>query len=63
MQEMTLAFPDSHTMAEFVIGKNVSGIVVDSNFNTVKGDLSEGLIETACSEFQASLLHTNFSNE
>jgi hypothetical protein len=56
MQDMTLAFPDSHTMAEFVIGKNVGGVVVDSNLNTVRGDLSEGLIATACNEFQASLL-------
>ena len=63
MQELTLAFPDSHTMAEFVINKDVSGIVVNSNFNTVRGDLSDGLIETACSEYQAALLQNILHEE
>ena len=63
MQEMTLAFPDSHKMAEFVIGKNVGGIVVDSKLNTVRGDLSDGLIATACTEFQASLLRNIFAEK
>lgn len=59
MQEMTLAFPDTLSMADFVIGKNVGGIIVDSKLNTVRGDLSDGLIATACKEYDASLLNNH----
>ena len=55
MKKVTLLFPDTTTLADFIITYEVNHIDVNSGQLTISGPLSEELIAIACLGFDAEI--------
>ena len=55
MKPITLYFPDTILLANFILIEGIAGLETNNNAASVKGHLSKHIIEKACEEYGASL--------
>ena len=55
MKPITLYFPDTIVLANFILMEGIAGLETNNNTASVKGHLSKNVIEKACEEYGASL--------
>jgi len=55
MRKVVIIFPDTEKIAQFILGKNISGAEANSGEQTVTAVLEDDDIITACAEYGGHL--------
>jgi hypothetical protein len=56
MKTVTLLFPNTNAMAEYIISEQIRGVEVKTVELTLKGESTDQQIATACTQYGAYLL-------
>jgi len=55
MRKVILVFPDVTSLAEFVLTNKVSKTIIDSSQKTLKGIMSDQVMDVAIKQFRAKI--------
>jgi len=62
MKPVTLYFPDTVSLIEFLLSERISGVESNNSYHSLEGVFSHQTIEKACKEFGATILNSEFAD-